>query len=276
MSSYLLTVKDWLENNTSLVQASSSVFTLIIIFFTLIFTIVYVRATQKLVQLPYKSFVKPTHIKIGNSLEIWFIKVKNFGPGLALNIRLSTAVTSITRFEDKSVCSKRQLAMAEGPTEIQPGSEGSFLVTGFEVFDDPVYICWESITGKKYRSAWRAYGKRRQIIVPANIYIRVKYGIKVVCLFFKLPYSYSLFLKAKLSDNKMLQSKLLIRLSSVESLSYDYLGDDTVKTDDEIKKILWKMNKRQLIHFDGDESSISNKGIGLLMKQMKKEKEVFR
>lgn len=266
MSIYLLTFKDWLEHNSNLVQASSSVFTLIIIFFTLIFTIVYVRATQKLVQLPYKSFVKPTHIKIGNSLDIWFIRVKNFGPGLAINIRLTAAVTSITRFEDKSIWTKRQLALAEGPTEIQPDSESSFLLTGFEVFDDPVYICWESITGKEYRSSWRVYGKRRQNIVPANIYFRAKYKIKLILIYLKLPYSLFLKVKQSRSDYKTLRRKLLIRLSSVESLSYDYLGDDTVKTDEEIKQILWKMNKSGLINFDGDEGSISKKGIDLLKK----------
>lgn len=260
-------LKQWLHTNGDVVQIGTSLMTLFVTLSTLLVTIVYVRATQKLVHLPYKSLIIPRYEKARDRLDTMKIVFFNSGPGVAMNIKISTRIIVSSNYETKvHNLNKNISTYANGAYEMKALAEETFTIRGFSVFDYPIVVEWESISGKKYNSSWIGVkGPYHQTIFKRlNIVERFTHRLKIAWEVIKFPYLKNLHYKK--NDYELLEQSFLKRLDSEGSLTYDRLADPIRKTDEEVEKILRKMHKFGLVGFDGHEASITDTGRAHIIK----------
>lgn len=265
---HLPEIRDWLKTNgdivqvcSSLIQAGLSVLTLLVTLSTLIVTIIYVRATQRLVHLPHKPLIIPKGQMAGNSLEGIKIRCINSGPGVAINIKIFARITIKTNYETKANnLSRNTVSYADGQTEMAALKEEIFYIPGYTNYDFPFSIQCESISGKRYKSSWIGFSGPYGFTTfkRLNVFTNLAYKVKTIWAILKFPHLRNIYYRYL--DYRLLEQRFLERLNSEGSMTYDYLCDRTKKSDEQVRKILSKMHKIGLIDFDGDEASITDLG----------------
>lgn len=163
----------YLQTYSASIQALSSVILIVV-------TAFYVVLTYKLLHTPHKAFLIILSIKSDN--KGWILKIKNLGPGLAKNLQIKTVVQKILDFDPikkGTVWLENTLSPASGPFQLMPNEEGEYCFgPNWISFDDPFYITWQSINGKKQKTAWLDSDVRRGSFIPLNFEAAIKWKIK--------------------------------------------------------------------------------------------------
>jgi hypothetical protein len=252
-------IKTWIESNSTFVQGISAFASVIIIFFTLIFTIIYVRATFRLVHIPYKSFIKPVGINTGNNSN-FFLKIHNFGPGLAVDVKIIGFINkSINRESNpRDGFTYKQIYIASGNSEIESNKDTAYLFPFFLCFNEPFIVKWRSITGKSYRTVWLRKESWSEMFEQQKIIGKIRCLFRFILYYLRLPLV--LLKKKRYFEYAYVKIKILKVLQTEISLSYDHIADNSRRNDEEIKLILSRMKKQGLVEFDGDTATITEKG----------------
>ena len=69
----------WTVKNTAFVHALATIILVLV-------TILHIALNKKIMHSPHQSFVRPTNAHVTD--ENWEIELKNYGPGLALDVRI--------------------------------------------------------------------------------------------------------------------------------------------------------------------------------------------
>ncbi|WP_153028165.1 hypothetical protein [Paenibacillus amylolyticus] len=121
--------------------------------FLLVVTIIYVIATYKVIHSSHKSFLRPLKINDEKNELI----VKNFGPGVAINIKLFIN-TKIFKKIDPNIdptgiifeIFKDRYKLIECETfELEPGQNINFIYDKEVIRFDKLLLYWETITGER-------------------------------------------------------------------------------------------------------------------------------
>lgn len=170
------------------VQAGASIVLLII-------TIIYVVLTHKLLHAPHKAFLRPILIK--PETEGWTLRVRNFGPGIAINLQIRTVLLKnlqLDPFPKQSLMawSDNRLLPAHGPFQLMPNEEADYHFDDWISFEDPFYITWKSIIGKKFKTSWLIHaGKvlgQEDKYVPLKFFPSLSWKIKWFMIQLSSPY----------------------------------------------------------------------------------------
>jgi hypothetical protein len=120
-----------------------------------------VIVTINLIHAPHRAFIRPISIRYDESKNEWKIKLKNYGPGVALDINVKNEeLTGLIpmRGNRKKVWIELNILTGSGPYQLQPDQESEYstgksgLLTG--VLKYPYFIKWRTITNKKQKSSW--------------------------------------------------------------------------------------------------------------------------
>jgi hypothetical protein len=171
---------------SSAVQALASVILIIV-------TAVYVYLTYEILHSPYKAFLVVTSVtsaKSGN--KGWIVKIKNFGPGLAKNLKIKNVVQTIIGFDtmkEGQVYLKNEFSLASGSFFLRPNEEGEYCFEKcFLSFDTPFYLTWQTITEKGQKSAWLKRDNTSENYVPLNFTERIKWKFRWYKIVLLSPY----------------------------------------------------------------------------------------
>ncbi|NGZ77708.1 hypothetical protein [Saccharibacillus alkalitolerans] len=251
---------DWINANSALVGIINSGVTVIITFFTLVVTIIYVVATWRLVHSPYKSFIKPANVQVGKHMNIWFFTLENYGPGVAVNVEVKTKQEITIRKESnkREVFIYEKVVKLNGLTEIAINERKSYQLIGVPKSPIEVYITWSSITGKHYKSFWTVNdsgGIGYSNVKPLRFFWRACNRFKYIIFWPSNTYK-----KIEHLEHKYTIYLILLRLSKEGKLSYDYISDELNKNDNETKQLLNLMQKKKYISYDGQDAQILKEG----------------
>ena len=135
------------------IQAIASIILVII-------TILYVIITYKLVHAPHTAFLQPEGINLQNiDFENWLITIKNFGPGVAVSVRVYIRILKKLTFAPTKNNPQRVFMVvgwveAKGASTISNGSTESYKFKGLIRDLAPIRTEWKLITGKRRRGIW--------------------------------------------------------------------------------------------------------------------------
>jgi len=149
----LKNVIEWLNINRDSMQVFSAILQSISAVLLFIVTVIYVRLTYKMVHEPFKAIVKPMRwdISEANSIEKT-IKVKNYGPGMAINLKMKAlSFGEIIKLSNKPIC-ERVFIESEGDAEVVKDGIANMVFKARLVPRVPIQITWETTTGKKSMS----------------------------------------------------------------------------------------------------------------------------
>lgn len=208
-------------------------------------------------------------ISIGNS-GMCFIKILNYGPGLAIDVKVCCNISKTIKKESnpKDIYIYNRIIAAEGPFEIATQHEGIFCIPPMLDFSKPITIKWNSITGKSYKEVWIPSGLRHDVFVRQTAISRIKWSFMQVYYYFQWPY---IKIKTKYYfEYNYVKLKILERLEKEKNLGYDFIADESVRDDEEIKQILCRMEREGPINFDGDTAGIVDKGRDFLNKHIRR------
>ena len=269
LENYIKYFLDWLTLNNSYIQSLSPLIQAICSFFLFLITIKYVVATSKMVHLPYKTYVKPIQVGLeNNSLTNWWFEVKNYGPGLAINVRVYTIMNSNYKYlKDLTFLMESKKILGKGSTELQPGQEEKFRFEGLISFKDPVIITWESITGKRFRSYWKVTIRNGERIKAYGFSRKLSFWITRLWLYCRSPFLkvYYWFISRKdhkeiKSLVKLMESDILSILNKDNQLFYGELAEKLRTDECKMKSILSVLKKKKIIIFDEYKATITKKG----------------
>jgi hypothetical protein len=176
-------VLDYINNNASLVQALSSLVQALSSFLLLIVTIVYVALTYRLIHAGHRSHVQVISFTIRENK--WALRLKNYGPALAKNLRVKTVVQkSVGLYSSPSGQLMEWIddsfLAGDGPFVLEPDQEADYYFELHTItFDDPFYITWRSVTGEAQKTKWLMkvnFGSRHEII-PLSFLRSVKWSM---------------------------------------------------------------------------------------------------
>lgn len=119
--------------------------------FLLVVTVIYVTATFKMLHSSHKSFLRPLKVK-GNELT-----VKNFGPGIAINIKLflnSKYTKEIDPNKDPTgmlfeIFKDRYFLVERETFELEANHSISFIFDEETIRLNKILLYWETITGER-------------------------------------------------------------------------------------------------------------------------------
>ena len=182
-----MNVTEQVQVISSVVQAISSVVLIVV-------TAVYVVITQRILQVPNQSFMKP--IEKDREKEDWWIKVHNFGPGMAINVNVKTILSNSNCAEEltgKKLHQTEHLVVADGSQELASSQDGYYYFDSHEFshfLTYPLILQWETITGKKKKTVWWLYsgGQRGDYFIKVGFRERFTLGIKICKLYHKSLY----------------------------------------------------------------------------------------
>lgn len=178
---------NFIADNSTFIQALSSLILVIV-------TIYYAIITNKILHSSYRTYLKPISFTFKNNK--WIIKVKNFGPGNAFGIKFKTIVMKNMMLDPYEVLSKvwyeTEMKSVSGAIEILANCEGEFSLEGGILkitLQDPFFIEWTTITGKRQKSGW-LYNTGYQVseFRPMTKYEQVKFQLNRIRLKIKSPY----------------------------------------------------------------------------------------
>jgi hypothetical protein len=136
---------------------------------TLLTTVIYVILTSKLVHSSHAAHLRP--VSVNTKDRSWLIKIQNFGPGIATNVKVETVVMTDFVFDPTQPQSlmgweTRDIKIANGPFEIQPNVEAVYEFKYLMSFKEPFFISWKTVTGKKLKNAWLIKIGHNDEVVP--------------------------------------------------------------------------------------------------------------
>jgi hypothetical protein len=151
------------------VQAVSSIVLVIV-------TTAYASFSYKLLHAPHKAFLVPVSIKVVGSG--WILMVRNLGPGLAKNLKITAVgvtIDSIDPVKKGKVWTVKRFVKLEGPLHLMPNEEKEYKSNEYLIsFDHPFYITWKSITGKSQKTPWLVKTRGTDSMVPLGLLASAK------------------------------------------------------------------------------------------------------
>ena len=137
---------EWIIDNAAFIHALATIILVGV-------TIAHIILNKRIIHSPHKSFVRPVKLWVDT---VWKVGLKNFGPGLALNIKLRKLVTvKKKRILSKALKTTSKLRFADGPYELSADSDADYKYRYHMEFNTPFFLYWETITGYKTKSAWK-------------------------------------------------------------------------------------------------------------------------
>lgn len=256
-------ILSFLANHNEEIQGISSILSVIIILFTAMFTLIYVRLTARLVNIPYKALLRPRNIIWKDRSDCYYIDLYNYGPGIATSVKMSALSTIEMRKESNKSDTwlYKKMQIAEGPVEIEKQEKNVFSINGIFQLNGYLVIEHKSLTGKKYKQVWQCKGYKQQEIKPIIAINRGAFLLTMLQYSIKKPYRR--YKKWVYDESKYLCKIILQRLNKEGPLSCSYLADTSVKGDEEYQKILDYMFRKGLVRFHNNDSldyEISEKG----------------
>lgn len=253
----------FIETNRDVINVLSSVISVVVIFTTLVFTIIYVKATIKLVHIPYKCYLKPVDLKPNTNINVQDMKICNFGPGTAINTMVKYCMVKRICMETNKNKTYEYLKLNKSRDFIEIGNnqEGRLTLDFTLMIEKPFVLEWISITGKKYKKYFKYNGGTKNIFAEVDIFGIWKYELFKLFLFLKQPYI--LMKKQRYLEISYISDKILYILEEKGPLELYYISDEFEKrTDKEIKKVLKSLiRKKFVVKQQGFKYSISKKGI---------------
>lgn len=275
---FMSAILQYFSQQSSTVQAICAVLSVIVITFTAIFTLIYVRLTSDLVNIPYKAFLRPKKLEWKNKISSFDVVIMNYGPGMSS----MTKVSSYTNVQLKKESNKadylfyKKMLIAEGPDEIKAGEERIFTINGYFIENCYFILEYQSLTRKKYINIWKCKGYKQEEITLLNCFDRIKF-LKIRLLGFILK-PYIAYKSRKYYELDYTTKTLLKRLNIMGALYYDELADYSVKSDEQIKELLENIRKEGYISYEDGEPfkyRISEKGYQSLKKDELVGREYF-
>ena len=155
-----------------------------------IVTILYVIFTYRMLHVQYKAYLKPT----GSTIDDGNIKIKiwNFGPGLATNVKVKTVVLKTQEIAETAAnkplyFNTMDFPIAKGPFEVEKQTEALYSFDGLIPFTYPFFISWRTITGGRQETVWRIFVEDNKI-VPQNIFSKLKFKLWLIFMNLQSPY----------------------------------------------------------------------------------------
>lgn len=158
---------------------------------TLLTTVIYVVLTSKLIHASHAAHLRP--VSVNTKDRSWIIKIQNFGPGIATNVKVETVVLTDFVFDPSQPQSLMgweytDKKIANGPFEISPYNEAVYEFKYLMSFKDPFFISWRTVTGKKQKNAWFININRNDQVLPLKTVDWKNYFVKQIILRIKSPY----------------------------------------------------------------------------------------
>ena len=194
-------------------------------------------------------------------MNTWLLQVQNYSQGVATNVRISTSIVDFMRYKGFNLLWRKKTKLnADGPTELLPEKEAVYMIKGFEIFRSPVYIKWESISGKKYKKLWKVSGDKKDIIQKASFFFQANCFLQAIWTYMRLPY---ILIKDRMTNYSIYEEQVLRFLLSKGNQNYDSLLEEFGENE-KLQDILWKMNRHGYIAFNGEDARITEKGKRLI------------
>lgn len=144
---------------TSWIQAIASMILVLV-------TWKYVGLTNRMLHAPHRAFLTPTEVHRSSTGRGWEVKVRNHGPGLALNIKLRKTVLTGLLWDQEpphgSEWQEMDIVCADGPFELAPREEGIYHFKNPMHFGDPFFLRVTTTSGERLKSAWIKRGDRME------------------------------------------------------------------------------------------------------------------
>jgi len=146
-------------------------------------TVVYVIITNKILQVPNQSIIRPTP----KNNDDWIINIKNYGPGMAINIKVKTILSNSNYGEiltREQIDRTEHIITAKGNQELLASNEGSYSFNSQEfryLLAYPLIIEWQTITGRKNKTvSWLYSGDQDgDYFIKVGLQKRIKLEIKI-------------------------------------------------------------------------------------------------
>jgi len=274
LDNFLELIKNWLTTNNVYIQAASPLIQAVCSILLFIITLKYVAATSKMVHLPHKTYVKPVSVNLNKGLTNWYFKVKNYGTGLAINIKVYTVVSKYFKFVKESMfLFESNIVFGKGPSELQANQEAIFEFDGLIDFNDPVIVSWESLAGKKYKKYWKitigsedkisSYGIKRKL---SFLFKRIR--LNLFSPFIRVYYWF-------ITGDERKEIRELAREHEIDILSvlmienhlfYDEIAEKLKIEEWRMKRILSFLGRNKRINFDGNFVNITESGVNYYKK----------
>lgn len=122
-------------------------------------TLAYVRLTSRLVHSAHMAHLRPVSVSTGKDPMGWVIRIKNFGPGTALDVKLRTVVvtkTSLDPLQPKPLrtWTESHFCVADGPFELAKDATAEYHFSGLINFKRPFFLSWRTVSGGRQSNAW--------------------------------------------------------------------------------------------------------------------------
>lgn len=153
-------------------------------------TIWYVILTSKLVHFPHTAFLQPDGIHL--SFDHSSIKIKNFGPGTAVCVKIFVRVTVPLELLPTTEYPPRLFMAinweeAKGASTIADGSTEFYQFEGMLGNFAPIKVKWKLVTGKKRQDIW-FYKTDTNIMFLTNENVNLSYYWHRIVESIKSPY----------------------------------------------------------------------------------------
>jgi hypothetical protein len=159
-----------IQTYSIVVQAVSSIILVIV-------TTVYASFSYKLLHAPHRAFLVPVSIKVAG--RGWMLVVRNLGPGLAKNLKVTAVgvtIGPIDPVEKGKGWNVKRFVKLEGPQYLMPNEEKEYRSEEYLLsFDHPFYITWKSLTGKSQKTPWLVKGSGMDSMITLGFLASVQY-----------------------------------------------------------------------------------------------------
>jgi len=245
-----------IESNQTIISGISSISQVILVFFTLIFTIIYVKATVKLVHIPYKAYVKIKRID-----EKMNLIISNLGPGIAFSIKVlycsSRRLARITDKKKKLFWYKYKVSDILG--ELVEKSDSCISRLDSPNLSYLFLLKWATQTGKNYSKYFKYIGGLYGFREATKLEI-MNYKVFRIKEYIKQPIT-KLKIRSYMEVDKAIMLIIGI-LAEKGDLAVDFIADEfDSRNDDEIAMIIDMMIKKNLVVRNGFDIALTEKGI---------------
>lgn len=139
----------------------------------------YVRLTNSLVHAPHVSYLRPTEARSKEDFTR-SVTVHNFGPGLAVEVRVRSRVLKTLESDPLDPTGRRaftttDISDAEGPHEIPANTDATYVLPHRPEWDAPIFVAWSSPTGRHYSSRWSVEIGMKTVIRAMSFGLFVKH-----------------------------------------------------------------------------------------------------
>jgi len=248
-------ILEYVKSNQAVISGISSITSVILVFFTLIFTIIYVNATIKLVHIPYKSYVKVKRID-----EKMNLIITNLGPGIAFNIIVyyyaSKTLARITNSKKRYFWNEYQTS--DALSEMDEKKDAFLSCLRNPILGKLFLIKWSTQTGKTYKKHYKYVSWTHMFREATHIELIRHRGyrfiecIKITFVYFKV--------KSYMEENYII-ALIIDMLNKKGELTIDLIADEIgSRNDEQIEKIIEKMVRKDLLVMTGFDITLTEKG----------------